>query len=126
MGAMSKQQILFRMVAFAMLCFTVSVGCGTFVNHRDAKTKPDNSRLHWCIGLIEDREIERGMSRSKLSSLFGDTLFIQDDTHAVVPLVPWKISNKDDVQWGPYWKITFDLNREGNVTDYAISKIPEK
>jgi hypothetical protein len=84
----------------------------------------DDSKLYWCIDLINVSKIKRGTSKNELVQLFGDSLEINDANSTARSV----LTTKSKGYTGPPfqapspWVIKFTFDKEGKVQDYCINR----
>jgi hypothetical protein len=99
------------------------VGCGQQSPKRPQLVNTaHNSRLYWCIGLIESGKIRRGMDTNSLNKIFGERLHFYSENEATAFLPIDLADARWMVQLPPPWYIKFSINHEGIVTNFSLSK----
>ncbi len=112
----------FRLIAMALLVVT---GCQHSVTIKSSNMKSmDNSRLQWCIEMIDSGKIRRGMDTNGLIAIFGERLGFFGPREAFTFLSGPPAGTPNDIQLPPLWRINFNIDDRGLVTDISIT-LPE-
>jgi hypothetical protein len=110
---------------FRFLCVSVLLlvlaGCSKPYSKK-AVTSPDNSRLYWCIELIESGKIRRGMDTASLKEIFGEWIEFSNENEAISFLSPQRADSQTIVQLPAPWYIKFSISQDGVVTNYFLCK----